>query len=240
MRHNKIRFLYVWGFASFVQRMVSERSSNWRRPIYGLCQSPRAFWKYITEQPKSCGLEQSKCDPCLFVGIKVIWVVYVDKLIFWSKVTIEINNSAMQLHELGIGLEQDNDAAGFLGVILERDPETGLLGMKQTRQIKWVIKAFGLDDGCAKGKYTPSESKPLVKDDNGNSASGAFRYSSIVGMLLYLSRHTCPDITFAVNCCAQYIFCPKYLHELALTCTGHYLKQTSDHGMIMSPSSNVC
>jgi hypothetical protein len=81
-------------------------------------------------------LEQSKCDPCLFVGIKVIWVVYVDKLIFWSKVTIEINNSAMQLHELGIGLEQDNDAAGFLGVILERDPETGLLGMKQTRQIK--------------------------------------------------------------------------------------------------------
>ena len=42
----------------------------------------------------------------------------------------------MQLHELGIGLEQDNDAAGFLGVILERDPETGLLGMKQTRQIK--------------------------------------------------------------------------------------------------------
>jgi hypothetical protein len=36
------------------------------------------------------------------------------------------------------------------------------------------------------------------------------------------------------------MFCPKHLHELALKHIGHYLKQTSDRGMIMSPSSNVC
>jgi hypothetical protein len=112
--------------------------------------------------------------------------------------------------------------------------------MKQTGLIKQVIEALGLNDGCAKGKYTPSESKPLVKDINGNSASGAFSYSSVLGMLLYLSGHTHPNITFAVNCCAQYMFCPKHLYELALKCIGCYLKQTSDRGMIMSPSSNVC
>jgi hypothetical protein len=84
--------------------------------------------------------------------------------------------------------------------MLERDPETGLLKMKHTGLIKRVIDALGLDDGCAKGKYTPSESKPFVKDINSNSASGAFSYSGIVGMLLYLSGHTPPDITFAVNC----------------------------------------
>ncbi len=59
-------------------------------------------------------------------------------------------------------------------------------------------------------------------------------------MLLYLSGQTRPDITFAVNCCAGYMFCPKHLHEFALKCTGCYLKQTSDHGMVMNPSSNVC
>jgi hypothetical protein len=64
-------------------------------------------------------LEQSKFDPCLFVGSKVICIVYVEDLIFWSKDTIEINNSAMQLHELGIDLEQEDEAAGFLGVALE-------------------------------------------------------------------------------------------------------------------------
>jgi hypothetical protein len=36
------------------------------------------------------------------------------------------------------------------------------------------------------------------------------------------------------------MFCPKYLHELALNRIGCYLKQTSDKGMMMFPSSNVC
>ncbi len=36
------------------------------------------------------------------------------------------------------------------------------------------------------------------------------------------------------------MFCPKHLHELALKRIGHYLKQTSDHGMVMNPSRNVC
>jgi hypothetical protein len=108
----------------------------------------------------------------------------------------------MQLRELGVDLEQEDDTIGFIGVTLKQDPEIGLIKMKQTGLIKQVIKALGLDDGYAKGKYTPSESKPLVKDINGNSPSGAFSYSSIVGMLLYLSGHTCLNITFAVNCCA--------------------------------------
>jgi hypothetical protein len=36
------------------------------------------------------------------------------------------------------------------------------------------------------------------------------------------------------------MFFPKHLHELALKCIGRYLKQTSDRGMVMNPSSNVC
>ncbi len=77
----------------------------------------------------------------------------------------------MQLRELGLALEQEDDADGFLGVMLEWDPETGLLEMKQTGLIKGVIKTLGLDDGLVKGKYTPSESKPLVKNLNSEAAS---------------------------------------------------------------------
>ena len=94
--------------------------------------------------------------------------------------------------------------------------------MKQTGLIKRIIEALGLDDG-AKGKFTPSESKPLVKYINGDLASGgAFSYSSVVGMLLYLSGHTRPDITFAVNGCVRYMFCHKHSHELALKRIGRY------------------
>jgi len=68
---------------------------------------------------------------------------------------------------LGVDLEQEDDAAGFLGVTLDRDYPSGLLEMKQTGLIKIVIEALGLDDGYAKEKHTPAESKPLVKDADG-------------------------------------------------------------------------
>jgi hypothetical protein len=146
-----------------------------KKTLYGLQQSPQAFWKYITEKLVACGLEQSKFDPCLFVGTKVICVVYVNDIIFWSKDTADINSSAMQLRELSVHLEQEDDATVFLGVTLEQDPETELLEIKQTGLIKLVITALGSDGGLVKGRYIPSESKPLVKKNlNSEAASGAF------------------------------------------------------------------
>ncbi len=36
------------------------------------------------------------------------------------------------------------------------------------------------------------------------------------------------------------MFCPKHYHELALKRIGRYLKQTSDRGMVMNPSIDIC
>ncbi len=51
-----------------------------------------------------------------------------------------IKESAIQLRDLGVDLEQEDDTAGFLGVVLEGDPETSLLEMKQTGLIKRIIE----------------------------------------------------------------------------------------------------
>jgi hypothetical protein len=174
-----------------------------KKTLYGLRQSPQAFWKFITVKLQECGLEQSKFDPCLFIGPDVICVVYIDDLIFWSWEVLRINQVAMKLQDLGIDLEKEDNAAGFLGVTLDRDASTGPLEMKQTGLIKGVIEALGLDDGYAKGKHTPAKIKPLVKDAGGEAAHGGFSYSSVVGMLLYLSGHTRTDIAYTVNCCAR-------------------------------------
>ncbi len=141
---------------------------------------------------------------------------------------------------MGVDLEQEDDAAGFLGVTLDRDASTGLLEMKQTGLINRVIEALGLDDGYAKGKRTPAETKPLEKDADVELAHGGFSYSSVIGMLLYLSGHTRPDIAYAVNCYAMYMFCPRHSHELALKRIRQYLKQMPDRGMVMNPSADLC
>ena len=67
----------------------------------------------ITEMLKACGLEQSKFDPCLFVGTKVICIVYVDDIIFWSKDMADINSLTMRLQELSINLESEDVPAGL-------------------------------------------------------------------------------------------------------------------------------
>ena len=135
-----------------------------------------------------------------------------------------IDRVVMELCKLGVALEQEDDAAGFLGVKFDRDNKTGMLDMKQTGLINRVVEALGLDDGYAHGKHTPAKTKPLVKDEDGVAAVKGFSYSSVVGMMLYLSGHTRPDITYAVKCCARYMFCPKHSHKLALKRIGRYLK----------------
>ena len=53
-----------------------------KKTLYGLCQSPIAFWKYMVEKMELCGVPQSEFDPCLFIGEKVICICYVDDLLF--------------------------------------------------------------------------------------------------------------------------------------------------------------
>ena len=108
---------------------------------------------------------------------------------------------AISLIEAGVDLEEEDDAAGFLGVRMEK-AQGGVLELKQDGLIDRILTAIGLNDGMAKCKYTPSESRPLTKDPDGEQAIGTFSYSSVVGMLLYLAGHSRPDIAYAVNCCA--------------------------------------
>ena len=105
--------------------------------------------------------------------------------------------------------------------------------------IERVVEALGLDDGYAQGNHTPAETKPLIKDLDGTPAAEGFSYSSVVGMLLYLSGHTSPDIAYAVNCCARYMFCPKHSHKLALKRIGRYLKATATLGMVINPTREL-
>ena len=66
-------------------------------------------------------------DPCLFIGDKVIAIIYVDDILFWSVDENNIHDLAMNLRSQGVDLEQEDDAAGFLGVTLGCDEATGLM-----------------------------------------------------------------------------------------------------------------
>ena len=83
----------------------------------------------------------------------------MDDIIFWAKDESYITNLAMMLRGKGVDLKQEDNAAGFLGVTLERDKDTNILEMKQTGLIDQIIGAMGLKD--ATPKLTLSEGASL-------------------------------------------------------------------------------
>ena len=210
-----------------------------KRTLYGLRQSPRAFWKYMVEKLEICGMKQSDLDPCLFIGPNCIAVMYVDDILMWSTDVDNIYSLGERLREAGVDLEEEGDAAGFLGVKLSRVAGTRQLVMTQEGLITRVLDALGLDNGTATPKNTPCIKSPLSKDVNGDPVTGAFNYPSVVGMLLYLAGHSRPDISYAVSCAARFCFAPRHSHEVGVKMIGRYLLATRDKGLVMNPSDSL-
>ena len=166
-----------------------------------------------------CGMEQSIFNPCLLIGAEVMCICYVGKLIFWALDESNINELEDQQISADVSLEQESDVAGFVGVRMEIAPMTGLMEVKQTSLIDRMIEMLGWDIGTTLGKFTPAEGISLVKDDS-ELVLGDFSKSSVVGMLLYLAGHTRPDIAYAENSSARYMFCPERSHVFALKWIG--------------------
>ena len=204
-----------------------------RRSLYGLKQAPRHFFKYLTSRILNQGLRQSEHDPCLFFSPTLIVIVYVDDLLIFAKTDMLIDNFIASLQQDDILLRKEGTAEGYLGVDIKLVDNN--FHLTQPGLCERVINALGLNKHSTSCK-TPAESSPLPKDKDGDPASGLINYSSVVGMLLYLSGHTRPDISFAVHQCARYTFAPTRRHELALIRIGRYLLGTADKGLILDPS----
>jgi hypothetical protein len=140
-------------------------------------------------------------------------------------------------------IRREGTAEGFLGVDVSRtwatDGSSPTITLTQKGLTIRVIEALGLCTSYTTKLDTPAEVAALPKDANGKPASGTFNYAGVVGMLLYLSGHSRPDIAFAVHQCARYTFAPTALHGQALKRIGRYLKGTIDRGLIMTPSDRL-
>ena len=92
-----------------------------------------------------------------------------------------------------------------------------------------ILSTAGMD-GCKPNKL-PTTQNPLGNDENGEPMVERWSYSSIVGMLLYLSTHTRPDVSFAVSQVARFTHNPKNSHAKAVKHLLRYLQGTRAQGI---------
>ncbi|CAJ1945013.1 unnamed protein product [Cylindrotheca closterium] len=178
------------------------------------------------------GFESSSYDKCFLIRKDMMIVVYVDDCGISTDKPEKIDELVNQLKEKGFDLEIEGDFETFLGVEI-RQMKDGRYHLLQEGLIKKVLEAAKMTD-CSPN-HVPAAPTPLGKDPNGEPWSQhPWRYSSIVGMLIYLCTNTRPDISYAVSCAARFNSNPKVSHATAVKTILRYLKKTSDKGLIVN------
>ncbi|KZV22301.1 Cysteine-rich RLK (receptor-like protein kinase) 8 [Dorcoceras hygrometricum] len=220
------------GFESPDTQLVCKLNKS----LYGLKQSPRAWFDKFSKVVKMLGYRQGQADHTLFVkhsnhGHITILIVYVDDIIVTGDDSHEMTNIKLMLakefevKDLGplryfLGMEIARNRKGISvsqrKYTLDLLAETGMLGCKPSRT--------PLELG---NKQALLEGKPV---DVGS-------YQRLVGKLIYLS-HTRPDIAFAVSLVSQYMHSPCQGHLDAVYRILRYLKLTPGRGLFFAKTDD--
>ena len=115
--------------------------------------------------------------------------------------------------------------------------DSGEVELRQRGLIDKILSTCGMKD--CNTKSTPCNQVPLGTNPDGDPITGKFEYASAVGMLMYLSSNSRPDIQYAVHQCARFTHFPKKTHEDAILRICRYLQGTKNKGLIFNPTEDL-
>ena len=124
---------------------------------------------------------------------------YCDDQIWLSPDNNLIEDHVAKLQGLGydLTLEDDGDIFGFLGISINRPDGGSKISLSQPGLTKKIINYTGMQE--ATPKETPAVQEPIGADKDGEPFDEEWSYSAAVGMLLYLSSNTRPEIQFSCD-----------------------------------------
>jgi len=160
-------------------------------------------------------------------------ILYVDDAGIAAPNKEIIDEFVAKLKSLGFDLDLENNFTEYLGLGIETLADEAR-HITQKGLIKKVLASADMTN--CHPNWTPTKKDPLATDPDGKPFDERqFSYKSIVGMLLYLSNNSRPDITFAVSQVARFTHCPKESHGTAVKMILRYLSRTADKGLIVKP-----
>jgi hypothetical protein len=199
------------------------------RSLYGLKQSPRAWFDRFRQAMQKRGYRQSNADHTLFykhANKKVaILIVYVDDIVITGNDNKEISGLKYHLAQ-EFEVKDLGHLRYFLGIEVLRGPK-GIF-LTQRKYILDLLKESGMYG--SKPAATPIEQNHRLSSDVGNPVNRE-RYQRLVGKLIYLS-HTRPDIAFAVSVVSQFMHNPLMAHMDAVNRILRYLKGCPGKGLL--------
>jgi hypothetical protein len=198
---------------------------------YGLSVAPRLWNEHLLKALLAMGLKPCQHDPCLLYTSNLMVVLYIDDASIAASQMKYIDDFLSELCRHKFDLTVEGSFTEYLGIKFDHDKTAGTITMTQKGLINKIIKATGLEN--CHPNWTPASTLALGVDPDGPPMSEAWQNPSIVGMLLYLSTNSRPDICFAVSQVAHFNHNPKQSHAQAVKMIVRYLHRTSEMGTII-------
>ena len=80
--------------------------------LYGMKQSPRYFFGYLSKKLEAQGLKPSNHDPCLFLGNGLLVITYVDDILIYGRTQEEIDSLIANLKKDNLALRKEGRNRG--------------------------------------------------------------------------------------------------------------------------------
>ena len=207
------------------------------KSIYGLKQSPRAWYAKLSYALVEFGFTKSSADSSMFVKLTknstTIVLVYVDDLIITGNNESEIGAIKQHLKNK-FDIKDLGQLTYFLGIELANS--TKGLFLSQRKYTLDLLKETGKLG--AKPINTPMESNKKLNLEEGEPLENVGQYQRLVGKLIYLTI-TRPDIAFAVSVVSQFMHAPRTSHMNAIVRILKYLKCSPGRGIWFRKNNNL-
>ena len=175
-----------------------------QKAIYGLVQAARQFWKKVVDKMQEGGFQLSAADPCMSYrederGISII-IIYIDDMLIIGKE--EAIDAAIKVLQGQFQFKDPASLEDYLGVQNVQCDDGKKAWLGQPTIIKSLEKQFG--DRVVKKKMTITPGTPgvirgKVYDISNVDEKTQYMYRSGVLTLLYLTKHSRPNLTNPVR-----------------------------------------
>ena len=217
----------------FEEQLGKGKVCKLKKSLYGLKQSPRAWFEKFSDSIKSMGYTQGQTDYTMFYkhsheGKITILIVYVDDIILTGNDEHEIRRMKESLAQK-FEIKDLGNLRYFLGIEVARSKK-GIF-LTQRKFTLDILKETGML-GC-KPVDTPVDANFKLRTSSSVKEVNRERYQKLVGKLIYLS-HTRPDIAFAVSLVSQFMHSPNEDHLQAVFRILRYLKGSPGKGLLFT------
>ncbi|KAJ0598803.1 putative RNA-directed DNA polymerase [Helianthus annuus] len=229
--------VYMEAPPGFTKTFKNKEVCRLKRTLYGLKQSPRAWFGRFTLTMKGYGFQQSNSDHTLFLKrrgkLVTCLIIYVDDMIITGN-----DEEEMKKLKTNLFTEFEMKDLGrlkyFLGIEVLRSKQ-GIF-ICQKKYILDLLAETGMI--VCKPADTPMMANQKLYMEKDAELADKERYQRLVGKLIYLS-HTRPDIAYAVGVVSQFMHQPQVAHMDAVWRIIRYLKGTVGHGVLFQPNKHL-